>query len=219
MPLRLGFGERMWRASFELIREHARLVEQTVESLVEAIEAKARGEDAEALRLIGMVRSAEEDADGIRREIMHSLGKGVLPPLSRQDVIHLARRLDRIADSAMDAARYLSHVRLQGELALLAEDLIRMAEADLETTKALRRAIDTIGADLKECERMCDEVEEGEKLCDALHMRTLRTFAGLNPPSGLATMVAELIEELENIADSCEDASDVLRAIILRIRG
>jgi len=219
MPLGLGFRDRMWRSSFELVKEHAALVEETVSELVRALKAKADGRDAEALRVIGGVRASEEAADSKRREVVASLGKGVLPPLSRQDVIHLVRRLDRIADSAMDAARYLTHVRFHGELSVLAEDLVKMAEADLETVKSLRRAIDAIGSDYESCSRHCDEVEEGERLCDSLHMRALRTFSGMNPPSGLASVVAELIEELENIADFCEDASDVLRAIVVRMQG
>jgi len=219
MPLGLGFKDRMWRSSFELVREHAALVEETVSGLVRALRAKAEGRDAEALRVIGEVRASEEAADSKRRETVASLGKGVLPPLSRQDVIHLARRLDRIADSAMDAARYLTHVRFHGELGMLAEDLVRMAEADLETVKSLKRAIDSIGSDIGSCSSHCDEVEEGERLCDSLHMRALRTFSGMSPPSGLASVVAELIEELENIADFCEDAADVLRAIVVRMEG
>ena len=96
---------------------------------------------------------------------------------------------------------------------------MKMADADLETVKSLRRAIESIGFDYRSCSKHCDEVEEGERLCDSLHMRALRTFSGMNPPSGLASVVAELIEELENIADFCEDASDVLRAIVVRMEG
>jgi len=69
----------------------------------------------------------------------------------------------------------------------------------------------------EEALKAADDVEREEEKVDDIHEKA-RTLIGKEdlPKAGVAILVSELFEALEMIADSCEDACDQVRVIMVR---
>jgi len=221
MPLwRKGLERRRWGPVLDMMIEHASLTVRAVESLRDAVVAMRSGDSGLAGEKLSEVAEAEERADALRREIMARLTGGVLPPLSRQDVIHLARRLDMVTDWAREASRFLSAIDFSWLPEEFAEELVSFAGVDVECVSTLSRAVSSVASDFDECMEACDRVEVLEREADRIYVdlhAKLVGVEGLSP--GAAVVVSGFIRGLEGVADSSEDAVDVLRTIVIRARG
>ncbi|HDI73761.1 MAG TPA: DUF47 family protein [Candidatus Korarchaeota archaeon] len=214
------FGSKRWSPTFSMMLEHANLTINVIRSLRDAISLRARGEKESSLRKIRQIDAVEHEADQLRRRIMAKLTEGVLPPISRQDLVHLTRRLDYITDYAHEAARFLTYIDLAKMPDDLKEGIIKLAEETLRCAEATREAVKEIGSDFSKCLELCDEVERIEVVCDNLFQDLIGKLPCIrNLPAGLLLLVHDLILSLENVSDACENTIDVMRAVVIRASG
>ncbi len=203
-----------------MMLEHVNMTVSVVNDLREAISLRVKGDKEGSLRKIRQIDVKEHEADELRRQIMDKLTEGVLPPISRQDLVHLARRLDYITDYAHEAARFLMFV----DLTRIPEDvnrgLIKLAEETFRCADATKEAVKALESDFARCIELCDEVERIELVCDNLFLDLIGKLPCIrNIPSGLLLLVHDLIISMENISDACENTVDVMKAVIIRASG
>mgnify|MGYP000247529187 CR=1 FL=1 len=211
------FGSKRWSPAFNMMIEHVNMTLGVVKDLKEAISLKVNGDKEGSLRKIRQIDAKEHEADELRRLIMVKLTEGVLPPISRQDLVHLTRRLDYITDYAHEAARFLMYVDLAKMPADVNEGLIKLAEETLRCTEATKEAVKAIELNFSRCLELCDEVERIEVVCDNLFLDLIGKLPCIRDiPTGLLLLVHDLIISLENISDACENAVDVMKAVARR---
>ena len=211
-------GSRRWSPTFSMMLEHINLAVEIVRDLKEAVWLKLNGDHRASLKKVMELSEKEHNADQLRRRIMVKLTEGVLPPLSRQDLIHLARRLDYIADNAHEAARFLMYADLSRMPEEMRRGIIRLADETLMCVELTARSIEELGRNFAECSRLCDEVERVEEICDELYLELigrLPNIQGVSP--GLLLLIHDLIVSLERVSDSCEDAVDIMRSVVMRV--
>lgn len=69
------------------------------------LKAFSAGDKEGAKTIIERLFSVEEEIDNLRRTVFEELTKGILPPRDREDIMHLVKRLDVMADFVKDSAR------------------------------------------------------------------------------------------------------------------
>ncbi len=207
-------GKRITLPILNMLKEHLRVTCRVAELFKEAIEAKVKGKNPEDI--IKQIAKLENKADEIRRRIAFELTRGVLPPLSGEDLIHLTRRVDQITDWINEAARFLTLVeRIQYRN--LAEKILNLTNIMLENVKALDEALETLERDIKDTVEKCNLVEKVEHKADIAYMDAMKVLVRSKLEAGEMIILERMIVAIENACDSCENASDILKVIVTRV--
>lgn len=197
----------------KLVIQHSAKCKEAAEKLMQAVETALKGEAPR--REIEAVENAEREADKIRRKILDQLATGALPPLGREDFVRLVERVDMVADWARDAVRVLKSMKELASLKAVEKPLISLALQAERSAQKLHEAITVMGEDLKKTRELVIDVEKIEDVGDWAYMECLEALSEkwgqIKDP-----LVLVLIQSVENVVDSAEDASDVLEEITIR---
>jgi len=188
-----------------------------VEDLERAVKATINNNEKEARGAVERVTSAEKEADRLRREVMSELAGGELPPTDREDMMHLMKRVDMVADWCRESTRILSVIPTEDFPDSLKKASVEMVEGVKECASALRTSVSRMAEKPEEALKAADQVERLEEKVDdmfqdARGLLTKETKLRV----GVAVMINELFETVESAADACEDACDQVRVIIVR---
>ena len=100
----------------------------------------------------------ESQADDTKEAILDRLSLGTVFPLHRADLARLVGSMDSIANLASGAADRISMRRFSLP-PVINEQLVKMAQVDVEAVQGLRDAVIAMGTDLREAIRLAREVD------------------------------------------------------------
>src|SRR4030043_463194 len=136
------FEKRRRTKGLELAHEQMTKAFDTVTWLNKAMKSFSEGKIPEANRYIQNLFLAEEEVDKLRTDVFTELSKGAaLVADYREDLLHLVKRLDTLADHTKDAARcleMLGDVKIPEELC---QKTVYMTQILVDTAQALRGAM------------------------------------------------------------------------------
>jgi uncharacterized protein len=197
------------REFFELYNRAAANILAIAERLVELLDSFPRGADD----LVREVKELEHEGDRLTHELIDLLNRTFVTPFDRDDMYRLAGALDDICDHVDEAAgRVVSYgvteIREQarGQAQVIRRAAGKLAEAvgGLEWFKESRREL----IELRELE------DEGDRL---VHDAVSSLFSdGVDPLTVIRWK--DIHEGLEEAVDACENAADVLEAILVKNR-
>lgn len=148
---------------------------------------------------------------------MDELSRGELPPADREDLMHLMKLVDMVADWSREATRLLNVLPMKEIPETIRNACMKMVDGDIECAAALGKSIEKMKNEPQEALKAADMVEREEEKVDELHENARRLLATEKSlAAGIAVLVGQLFEALETVADSCEDACDQVRVIIVR---
>jgi len=199
------------------MQRHLAITMSAVEDLERAVKATVRSDEKETKEAIERVTSAEKEADKLRRDVMSELARGELPPIDREDLMHLMKRVDMVADWSRESTRILNVIPMRDVPDSLKEASVEMMAGVKECATALRTAVTRMTEKPEEALKAADHVERLEEKVDDMFQdaRGLLTQE-TKLRAGVAVMINELFETIESAADACEDACDQVRVIIVR---
>lgn len=211
------FVQRRKSKVLELADRQLTLAVDTVTELEDAIVAVTKKNLDDAKRYIEKLFITEEEIDNLRRTIFEESTRGSLPLNDREDLMHLVKRLDVMADHVKDSGRHvllLMQVNMPVELwnafAEMAKDLV-------ECAKALRASIEKLGSDPVEARRLSQKVDEVEKRVDEknLHIKELLLKSDKDVAPSALFILKDLLDSMEEVADSCDDTADYIRILTI----
>jgi predicted phosphate transport protein (TIGR00153 family) len=211
------FGKRREMKTLEMIQRHLALTMNIVEDLERAVRAATENREEEMRLCISRVTDAEREADGLRRKVMQELSRGELPPTDREDLMHLAKRVDMVADWGRESTRILNAIPRGTMPDTLKKSSLEMVAGVKECAFALRKCINQLAKKTEEALKAADEVERLEEWVDDLY-ESARILLGRDTTMsvGAAILMGELLNAIEMVADWCEDACDQVRVIVVR---
>ncbi|MBS7615439.1 DUF47 family protein [Candidatus Bathyarchaeota archaeon] len=186
---------------------------ETTDLLHKAVQYCLKGKRKEAMQSVEDLFKTEEDVDNLRRETFRELSKsGILPSDSREDLMHLVKRLDTLADHVKDAARCLKMI---GDLSVpneLMEKTSLMTFALMKCATSLRESIEKIVEDPAEAIVKAKEVERIEHEVDQNYLNIKPLFVKYSQQMNVGAIVIfdDLIEFIEQAADMCADTADYI---------
>jgi len=211
------FEKRKETKAITLMQRHLALTMSAVEDLERAVKAAVSNNEKETKASIDRVISAEKEADRLRRVVMIELAGGELPPIDREDLMHLMKRVDMLADWSRESTRILGATPMQDVPGSLKKAAVEMVEGVRECAAALRKCINSMAEKPGEALKAADEVERLEEKVDDYFENSRRLLAQEeNLKVGVAILMNELFEAIELAADACEDACDQVRVIVVR---
>jgi predicted phosphate transport protein (TIGR00153 family) len=211
------FAKRKETKALKDVQRHLGLTTGIVEDLEKAIRAAILGDTEEMQRCIQRVASSENEADKLRRTVMDEISTGELSPTDREDLVNLVKKVDMVADWSRESTRILGALPMEHVPSSIKEVAIEMVVGVKECALSLQKCVNKIMTKPDEALQAADVVEREEEKIDEIHERA-RILIGKEdlPRAGVAVLVGQLFEAVEMIADSCEDACDQVRVIIVR---
>jgi predicted phosphate transport protein (TIGR00153 family) len=215
------FGKRRESVVTKAMREHAEKVGDTVAELNRAMTALVRGDRDTALDAMKRLILSEKEADRIEEMITEELSKGDMESKEREDLMHLIRRLDYVADWAKEAGIDLQLI-LETKVNVPISLWKRYAEmtAELEkAAKALRMSIDALGVDADAVIKYERSVEVSEHILDEMYFSTKKEiFLATELDPRAIYLMRDLLHGIENSADKCKDSADILHILVVSQR-
>jgi len=209
------FTKRRKSKVLEIADRQMTLAIDTVIELEKSINAASNGNKEKAKASFEKLSLIEHEIDELRRIVFEELTRGSLPPKDREDIMHLVKRLDQMADHVKDASRavvLLLEAKVVKELwkqfAETAKDLVACA-----TT--LRNAIEKLGTDPSRAMELAKQIDEIENRVDEKYLKAKASLLKYSNKMDAATilLLKDLIEEMEHVADACDDTADYVRIL------
>lgn len=211
------FEKRRETKALSTIQKHLALTTGIVEDLENAVSAAIRLDEKEKRKFIERVTSSEREADTLRRTVMDDISKGELSPMDREDLMDLVKRVDMIADWCRESTRILGAIPMEHVPRSIKDTMIEMVENIKVCTTSAQKCVNKMMTRPEEALQAADTVEREEEKADDVHEKA-RILIGKEelPKAGVAVLISQLFEAIEQIADSCEDVSDQVRIIVVR---
>jgi predicted phosphate transport protein (TIGR00153 family) len=209
------FSERRKSRVLEMADRQMTLAIDTVIELEKSINAALAGDKGRAMASFKKLSKVEHEIDELRRTVFEELTRGSLHSKDREDIMHLVKRLDEMADHVKDASRaviLLLEATVANELwkqfAQTAKDLVACA-----TT--LRSAIENLGTDPEKAMELAKQIDIIEGQVDEKYLKSKALLLKYSKETDGATilLLKDLIEEMEHVADACDDTADYVRIL------
>jgi len=213
------FERRRKSKALDLAHEQIIRALDTVTLLHQAIKNVSEANKKEALQHIQNLFKTEEEVDRLRAEVFKELSKGAaLFADYREDLLHLVKRLDTLADHVTDAARcteMLADAKIPKELC---ENTVHMTAGLVDCAHALRDSIEKMSATPAEAIEGAKKVDEIEHTIDDTYLKTKGSFIKYGDQMNCGAMVIfdDLIEFIEQAADMCADTADYIVVLASR---
>lgn len=211
------FEKRRETKALTMMQQHLAMTVSIVEDLERAIKAWVNNDEKELKVCADRISKAEKEADSLRREVMNELARGELPAADREDLMHLVKRVDMVADWSQESTRIIKALPINEVPDTLREACVEMVEGVKECVFALRKSISRIAEKPEEALKAADEVERQEEKVDDFHEKARALLAKETiKNAGVAVLISQLLEGFEMVADWCENTCDQVRVIVIR---
>jgi hypothetical protein len=196
-------------------REFYRLFSRASANVVEISQCLVRllDEFPAADELLREIKELEHEGDRVTRELVAHLNRTFVTPFDRDDMYRLAGALDDVCDHVDEAA---------GDIAGFGVEAIRpvaceQARVILRSAEKLNEAVGYLDG-FKDASRQLHDLRDLEDEGDRLNRSAVSELftSGEDPISVIRWK--DIHEQLEEAVDACENAADVLEAILVKNR-
>lgn len=207
-----------WRKSNveKKIETYMEAVDECVEIFLKAIRIYVlEGRTVQFETLVDECHRTESNADDIRREIEMTLyGKALLPE-SRGDILGMLETFDRVPNAAETALFMISTQRIDMPPEFAA-DILRLAETNVETYGFARKSFDALLTNPKQTLYVVKEVEDSESRSDREERSLVGRIFDSDYSFGRKLLLKELVFQVGNIADRCENTADRIGIVAIK---
>lgn len=212
------FEKRLKSKSLELARREVVAAFGTVKELRETVKAASKGDQSAAESSIKRLFSLEKDVDNLRRELFVELAKVSLEHADREDIMHLMKRIDDLADNVKDAARSIELLENAEVPKAVWNSFVKMSTDLVECADTLRASISELDNNIAKAEKAAEQVEVMESRLDEEYQETRFLFIkySKNLDPAILLILKDLADFIEQAADTCADTADYVRVLAAR---
>jgi predicted phosphate transport protein (TIGR00153 family) len=205
----------------KMIQDHLTLSTECTEEIARATKKMITGDHEGAMLNILRLNAKEKEADMLRGTIMTEPSKGEFSPNQRDDLMHLIKRVDMVADYARSAGRSLTLLSMEKYPDKIKDISMMFVEKTLDNVSMLRKSVQSLTVNVTDAMKYGDQVERIEEEVDELHANARGIIKDL-PASAMTPgefiVLSEFFNSLEMVNDSCEDSVDYLRLIVVKLK-
>jgi predicted phosphate transport protein (TIGR00153 family) len=201
--------------------KHAQIVQECVKNLDLGLQTllKERNID-KSHELFHKVDVLERDADNLRRKILKNISRGELNPSVRQNLSHLIKRMDDVANCCTGVARRINTIPIKFWEQSSSETINLILEM-MKTTVECVQLLDKIVLDLleerKHIKEYAKQINLLEHTIDLLNIKLRKNLQETDYSVNYFTVftAGNVFDILEAISDSIEAVADYIMQIIL----
>lgn len=207
------FERRRRTKALDLAQDQITKALDTVTLLHQAIKSISEAKKKEALQCIENLFKTETEVDRLRIEVFKELSKGAaLFAEYREDLMHLVKRLDTLADHVKDASRCVKMLADSQIPKELWNSAVHLTLTLTNCANALRGSLEKISINHAAAIEGANKVEEIEHELDDEYLKTKTLFIKYSENMNCGSMIIfdDLIEFIEHAADMCADTADYI---------
>ncbi|HSC73132.1 MAG TPA: DUF47 family protein [Gaiellaceae bacterium] len=159
------------------------------------------------------IKELEHEGDRLTREVVDLLNRTFVTPFDRDDMYELASVLDDTCDHIDEAAGKIAGYGI-AEIRPAAKE---QAHVILRATQKLCEAVERIDG-FKDADRQLHELRDLEDEGDRLNREAVSELFRTETDAITIIRWKDIHEQLEEAVDACENAADVLEAILVKNR-
>lgn len=198
----------------ELVEKHLSLCIKATDLLSLAMTQKLE-ENEKARQTLRLITDSEEEADYQRRKIIKKLAHGVLPPISREDMMNLVQLIDNVIDWTDESGHILNILELMSIPDHIRDLLMEQQKLANRCVHALEDTIKTLYINYEEALDKCNLVEIMEHEMDNVYTKMHEVIYNTELSVNDALLIKELTDRLEMVGDSCENTTDLVRVVVV----
>jgi len=209
------FAKRRRSKVLDIAHRQMTLAIDTVKELEKSVNAALNGNKEEAKSSFQRLSLVEHEIDELRRTVFEELTRGSLPFKDREDIMHLVKRLDVMADHVKDSGRSVIVLLEAKVVREIWEQFVEIAKDLVACSTTLRKALDMLGTNPSEARELSKKVDEIESMVDEKYLKTKALLLKHADKMDSATLMLlrDLLESMEHVADSCDDTADYIRIL------
>jgi len=205
--------------------KHAQIVQECVKELEVGLNLLLKEKNLEkANKNFLKVDLLEDDADKLRRRIQKDVSKGELNPSIRQNLSHLVKRLDDVANCSTGVARRIVTIPISF-WEQSSEETVSIILKIIETTVEAVEYLDKIVIDLMEERKNVREyaklINQYEHEVDLLNIKLRKSLQETDYNVNFFTIftIGNIFDILEAISDSIEGVADYIMVLLTSTSG
>ncbi len=209
------FANRRKSKLFEMADRQMTLAIDTVIELQKSIIAALKGNKENAKSSFEKLSTIEHEIDELRRMIFEELTRGSLRSKDREDIMHLVKRLDQMADHVKDASRAVVLLLEANVPKDMWKQFSETAKELVVCATTLRKAIEQLGVNPEKAMDLAKQIDQIEGKVDEHYLISKAMLLQYSNETDAATILIlkDLIEEMEHVADACDDTADYVRIL------
>lgn len=214
------------RSPVSPMQEHMAKVYACAKELVPLFNAVIDEDWEKVEKVQQKISTLEQDADVLKKKLRLHLPKGLFMPVSRQDLLEVLLRQDKIANISKDIAGIIVGRRMTLP-DIVHEDYIRFVQRCVDACKQARKAINEMdelvetgfsGQEIKIVSDMISKLDEIESDTDNLQSGIRHKIFGIEkelPPVDVIFLY-KIIEQTGDVADHSQRVGSRLQLMLAR---
>ncbi|MFC2154112.1 DUF47 domain-containing protein [Candidatus Altiarchaeota archaeon] len=207
---------------YDMFNSHVELTHQGIDLISKAIGDLCQCQYKKEDILIDKVVSLEKDAEKIISHATEAIAQSRLTSVEAHDLLDLVFHIEKVAQKTKGAAIRLDwadNVVIPSEIQ---PNLCDVGKKLVEIFNTLEEALKSLSRDeFKKAVDYSDKVDSIEEEIDNIRRDAQRKLYDMAEDIKIGDLrkMEAIIEYLEAIADSCEDAADTIRLITIKHKG
>ena len=159
------------------------------------------------------LKNYETEGDKLIHELISKLNKSFMTPIEREDILQLANKMDDVLDGIEHFAAHLEMF----SLIEIDEYIQKFMEQIVNSTDEIVKAMHLLAR--KKLEAMRDHavlIKEYERICDEVFRVSVKQLFIREKDPIRIIQLKDIYEQLEDIADYCQDVANTIETIIMR---
>ncbi|MFX1280283.1 MAG: DUF47 domain-containing protein [Promethearchaeota archaeon] len=201
--------------------KHAQIVQECIKYLDLGLQTLLKEKDVEqSHELFQKVDNLERDADTLRREILKDISRGELNPSVRQNLSHLIKRMDDVANCGTGVARRINTIPLifwEQSSDETVEIILEMIKTTVECVQFLDKIVLDLLEERKHIKEYAQQINQFEHKIDLLNIKLRKNLQETDYRVNYFTIftAGSVFDILEAISDSIEEVADYIMQITL----
>ncbi len=202
------------RKAFDIINDQMREVVLAVKELRVLTEAWAMGNAPEMEESYKKLNQLETSADEIRISLLSEVSKAGPGLLLKEDILRFLV-IDKIVDTAVGGAFYISTLKDWRPPSELSEKILELVDISIALVTHLKSAIYNVISNPENALNFAREIDILEKQVDKLYRPLVLNLTELNDELKIIMGLREFILRVDEIADIGLEIADAVRMLAL----
>lgn len=200
--------------------KHAQIVQECVKTLDVGLQTLLKEKDVEkSHKLFHKVDVLERDADNLRRKIQRNISRGELNPSVRQNLSHLIKRMDDVANCSTGVARRINTIPLkfwEESSKETIELILEMMKTTVDCVQYLDKIVLDLLEERKNITKFSTQINQLEHTVDLLNIKLRKNLQETEYTVNFFTIftAGNVFDILEAISDSIEGVADYILVLL-----
>ncbi|MFX1345791.1 MAG: DUF47 domain-containing protein [Promethearchaeota archaeon] len=201
--------------------KHAQIVQECVKNLDIGLQTLLKERNIEKSHdLFHKVDVLERDADNLRRKILKDISRGELNPSVRQNLSHLIKRMDDVANCCTGVARRINTIPIkfwEQSSSVTIDLILEMMKTTVDCVQFLDKIVLDLLEERKRIKEYAKQINQLEHDVDLLNIKLRKNLQETDYTVNYFTIftAGNVFDIIEAISDSIEGVADYIMQITL----